>query len=158
MTLIPDWFQDNFVDVEQLIIDMYAKILPAFEGGRWTPDSWLDQIDPDPMLTVIRLPGGYTDWDKGYDECLVQISIVTGNPDSSKKAMDVVRATLLPIQGFKFMMADGFTALIHKAAPAAGPQMLTAQQQLDTRVVNASFMVRVGLKSRIRYEQLVRSL
>ena len=156
--LIPEWFQDNFVNVEQLIIDMYSKILPAFESGRWTPDHWLDQIDPDPMLTVIRLPGGHVDWDKGYDECLAQISIVTSSPDDSMDAMSVVRGTLLPISGFKFTMEDGFTAYIHGAAESSGPQMLTAQQQLDVRVVPATFRIRVGLKSRARYEQIIRSL
>lgn len=156
--LIPAWFEDNFVNVEDLFVQLLTKMLPAWDAGIWTPDSWLDNASPGPMLTVIRLPGGHVDVEKGYDECLVQISAISGDRNDSCDAMSVIRASLLPMQGFKFTMDDEYTAFIHCVNEASGPQMLTAQQQLDVRVVPATFHVRLGMKSRARYDRILRSL
>lgn len=156
--LIPEWFEDNFVNVEDLFIELLTKVLPAWASGTWTPDSWLDEANPDPMLTVIRLPGGHVNVEMGYDECLVQISAISTSRDDSSNAMSVIRASLLPMDGFKFTMADGYTAFVHCVNEASGPQMLTAQQQLDVRVVPATFHVRLGMKSRARYDRIIRGL
>lgn len=156
--LIPAWFEDNFVNVEDLFVQLLTKMLPAWESGIWTPDSWLDEAVPVPMLTAIRLPGGHVNVEMNYDECLVQVSAISTSRDDSCNAMSVIRASLLPMDGFKFAMDDGYTAFIQKVNEASGPQMLTAQQQLDVRVVPATFSVRVGMKSRARYDRIIRSL
>lgn len=158
MTLLPAWFENNFLNIENLMIDIFTKVVPAVPAGVWTPDSWLDQRDPDPMLSFVRLPGGRVDYAAGYDECFIQAVVVTGDRDDSNDVMSLIRACLLPMQAVKFLMADGFTALIHCVEEVAGPQMLTSGQQIDTRVVPATFKVRVGLRSRARYDQIIRAL
>jgi hypothetical protein len=156
---LPDWYQDNFVNLENLCIDVFSKVLPDIESGCWTPNDWLDnQTPPDPQLWFFRLPGGRVDYDKNYDEGLIQAMAVSPSRDDSWRIMSVVRAVLLPMQGYKFTMADGFTAQIHSAEEVGGPQMVTPAQQIDTRVVSAVFKVRVGLRSRERYLDRIRAL
>ena len=157
--MIPSWFEDNFVDIEQLLIDLFKKVFPEIPEDRvgvWTPDDWLDDdlspLEVLPLLTFVRLPGGVVDWEQNYDECLVQASIVTGSRATSIQVMSVIRACLLPMSGFKFTMDDGLTAQIHKCSEISGPQLLSPGQEIDTRVVPATFRVRVGLRSRKRYE------
>lgn len=156
--MIPEWFSHNFVNVENLMIDLFGKVFPGVECGCWTPDSWLDAAVPDPVLWFFRVPGGTVDYERGYDEAFIQVNAVTGSRDDSWSIMSVVRAVLLPMQGFKFAMADGFTAQVHGVAEVAGPQLLTPEQQLDTRMVSGLFRVRVGLRSRDRYLDAVRAL
>lgn len=158
MIELPDWYKDNFVNLENLMIDIFAKVTPGVESGCWTPDDWLTDEDPAPALWFFRLPGGRVDYDKGYDEGLVQVLAVSPSRDDSWALMSLVRSVLLPMQGFKFRMADGFTAQVHSAEEVGGPQMLTPEQQIDTRVVSAAFRVRVGLRSRERYLDRVRAL
>lgn len=158
MIVLPDWFKHNFVNIENLLIDIFTKVVPSCPSGVWTADEWLDQPDPDPMLSFVRLPGGRVDYDAGYDECFFQAIAVTGDRDDSNDVMSLIRACLLPMKGFKFKMADGFTALIHCCEEVAGPQMLTSGQQIDTRVVPATFKIRVGLRSRERYDLIIRDL
>ncbi|TDK86280.1 hypothetical protein [Mycolicibacterium mucogenicum] len=156
--VLPDWYQANFVNLENLMIDIFSKVLPGVESGCWTPDDWLDQQTPEPQLWFFRVPGGRVDYQQNYDEGLMQVVAVTGSRDDSWQVMSLVRAVLLPMQGFKFTMADGFTAQIHSADEVAGPQVLTPAQQIDTRMVSATFKVRVGLRSRERYGDRVRAL
>ncbi|TDK87112.1 hypothetical protein [Mycolicibacterium mucogenicum] len=156
--LLPDWYQGNFANQENLMIDMFSKVLPGVESGCWTPDDWLEaQTPPEPQLWFFRVPGGRVDYQQNYDEGLIQVLAVSGSRDDSWSLMGVVRAVLLPMQGFKFTMADGFTAQIHSAEEVAGPQTLTPAQQIDTRMVSATFKVRVGLRSRERYGDRVRA-
>ncbi|OMC55373.1 hypothetical protein A5747_13350 [Mycobacterium sp. IS-836] len=156
--IIPDWFKDNFVDIEQLMIDLFGKVFPGTKMGIWEDDDWLDQSDPEPLLTFIRLPGGHVDYEKNYDECLIQATVITTDRTLSNKAMSVIRAVLLPIEGLKFKMNDGYTAQIHCAEEVSGPELLTHEQQIDTRVVPATFRIRVGLRNRTRYDQIISGL
>lgn len=156
--VLPDWFKQNFINVENLLIDIFTKVVPSAPSGVWTADSWTDQTDPDPMLSFVRLPGGRVDYDAGYDECFIQAIAVTGDRDDSISLMSLIRACLLPMKGFKFTMSDSYTALVHCVDEVAGPQMLTSGQQIDTRVVPATFKIRVGLRSRDRYLQIISGL
>ncbi|WP_458454565.1 phage tail termination protein [Mycobacteroides abscessus] len=158
MVTLPGWFKNNFVNVENLMIDIFTKVFPDIESGCWTPEDWLDQVQPDPVLKFFRMPGGRVDWQRGFDECFIQATAVTNSRDESWDVMSVVRAVLLPMQGYKFTMADGFTAQIHTVEEVLGPQLLMPNQQLDTRVVNCQFRVSVGLRSRDNYLREVAAL
>jgi len=158
MLELPDWYQDNFVNLENLMIDLFGKAVAGVETGCWMPDDWIEDDDPEPALWFFRLPGGHVDYDRNFDEGLIQVMAVTGSRDASWRLMSLVRAVLLPMQGFKFTMADGYTAQIHSVEETSGPQMLTPGQQIDTRVVLAAFKVRVGLRSRERYLDRIRAL
>lgn len=140
------------------MIFIIGKLLPGFTVGRWTPDSWLDQVIPGPMATAIRLPGGHMDIFEGYDECLLQVAITTGTPEDSNQAMSLLRAVLCPIEGMPVTMPDGYQAYIHWFRETSGPQMLTVQQHLDMRVIPATFRVRVGMKNRTRYDDVLRAI
>ncbi|OYN81776.1 hypothetical protein [Mycolicibacterium sphagni] len=152
--VLPDWYEDSFVNVENLLIDLFGDLLPDCETGCWAPDDWLDNKLPvKPVIWFFRLPGGRVDWSGRKDECQVQVMVVTGSRDDSWRLMDFVRSMLLPMQGDKYKMADGYTAHIHKADEVAGPQLLTPGQRIDTRVVTATFQVSVSMKSAKNYKQ-----
>lgn len=158
MLELPDWYSQTFVNVENLLIDLFGKVIPSVGCGCWTPDDWLETQEPEPALWFFRVPGGHVDFERNADEAVVQVMAVTPSRDDSWSLISLVRAVLLPMQGFKFTMADGFTAQIHSADEVTGPQMLTPAQQIDTRVVSATFGLRVGLRSRERYLDQVRAL
>lgn len=157
---LPDWYDEAFVNVENLLIDLFSKLLPGVESGCWCPDDWLDsdQTAPEPMLWFFRMPGGDVDWQRRTDECFMQVMVVTGSRDDSWRVMNFVRAVLLPWQGEKFRMDDGYTAQIHGADEVSGPQLLTPGQQIDTRVVTATFKISVGLKSAKHFKQNIAAL
>lgn len=158
MVVLPVWFKDNFVNVENLMVDLFTKVVPDVESGCWTPDGWLDQVNPDPVLRFFRMPGGRVDWQRGHDECFVQVCAVTGSRADSWRLISLVRAVLLPMQGYKFKMDDGYTAQVHCVEEVSGPQILMPEQQLDTRIVTAQFRVSVGLRSRDNYLREVAAL
>lgn len=159
MTLtLPEWFEDNFVDIESLLIDLFTRILPDVEVGCWYADDWLDDPAPEPQLLFFRLPGSRVDYDKNSDTCNVQAVAVTPSRDDSWRLMNFVRSVLLPMQGFKVPMEDGFTASVWSTDDISGPQLLTPGQEIDNRVVSSVFAIRVGLRSRKRYDQLIADL
>lgn len=163
-SIIPDWFRDNFVDIEQLLIDLFGKVFPALASanpvgiGIWEDDDWIDQSDPDPLLTFIRLPGGQVNYQNNTDQCFIQATALTTDRNESNRMISVIRSILLPMQGFKFTMNDGFTARIDCVEEVSGPQMLTHGQQVDLRVVPVTFKVTVGLRDRTRYDAIIRGL
>jgi hypothetical protein len=150
---LPDWYEDNFVNIENLFIDIFTKLLPGVESGCWAPDDWIENPNPDPTIWFFRLPGGQVDWSGRKDECQLQVMCVTGNRDDSWRLMNFVRGILLPMQGDKFKMADGYTAQIRCDKEVAGPQLLTPGQRIDNRVVNAVFQVSVSMKTARNYKE-----
>lgn len=156
--VLPEWFEDNFVDVESLLIDLFSRILPDVGIGCWYADDWLDDATPDPQLLFFRLPGAQVDYDRNSDVCHVQVIAITPSRDDSWRLINLVRAVILPMQGFRVPMEDGFNAQVWATEDVAGPQLLTPGQQIDTRVVTAVFSIRVGLRSRKRYDQIIADL
>lgn len=141
------------------MIDIFTKVFPAIESGCWCPDDWLEsQIDPEPQLWWFRLPGGHVDWQNRKDQCFMQCMAITGSRDDSWDVMNGVRAILLPWQGDKFKMADGYTAQMWCADEITGPQMLTPGQQIDTRVVTAVFKLSIGMKTASNYKAQIAAL
>lgn len=159
VSLVPEWYEDNFVNVENLLIDLFTKLFPAFETGCWCPDDWLDeQIIVDPTIWVFRLPGGVVDWQRRTDECFMQVNVVTGSRDDSWEVMNAIRAILLPMSGDKFTMDDGYTAQFHSCSEITGPEALTEAQQIDTRIVTAVFRIGVGMKTAKNYKKVIAEL
>lgn len=155
---LPEWFENNFIDVETLMIDLFSKVLPNILVGCWEADDWLDDPEPEPQLLFFRLPGSRVDYDRNSDICHMQVVAITDSRDDSWRLMNLVRAVILPMQGFRFVMEDGFTATIWATEDVAGPELLTPGQQIDTRVVASVFSIRVGLRSRKRYDQTIADL
>lgn len=156
--VLPEWFEDNFVDVESMLIDLFARILPDVNVGCWVADDWLDDPNPEPELLFFRLPGARVDYDRNSDICHVQVVAVSPSRDDSWRLMNLVRAIILPMQGFRIPMEDGFQAQVWYGEDIAGPQLLTPEQQIDNRVVSSVFSLRVGLRSRKRYDQIIAGL
>ena len=155
---LPEWFEDNFVDVESMLIDLFGRIVPDIDVGCWYADDWLDDPEPRTQLLFFRLPGAPVDYDRNSDICHVQVVAVTPSRDDSWRLMNLVRAVLLPMQGFRIPLEDGSKAQVWCTADVAGPELLTPGQQLDNRVVVAMFSLRVGLRSRKRYDQIIADL
>lgn len=156
--VLPEWFENNFVDVESMLISLFERIVPNVNVGCWFADDWLDDPTPEPELLFFRLPGARVDYEKNSDICHVQVVAVTDSRDDSWRLMNLVRAVMLPMQGFKIPMEDGFQASVWCTDDIAGPQMLTPGQQIDNRVVSSVFSLRVGMRSRKRYDQIVADL
>lgn len=156
---LPEWLEENFVNVENLMIDLFTKVFPKYTSGCWTPDDWFNkEVEPDPLLLFFRLPGGRVDWEQRKDQCFIQTMIVTDTRDDSWALMNGVRSILLPMSGEKVKMSDGYTAQIHGAKEVAGPQLLTPGQQIDTRVVTAVFEMSVSMKTAKNYKQFLAAL
>lgn len=155
---LPDWYEDNFVDVESMLIDLFSRLVPTLNVGCWEADDWLDDPNPEPELLFFRLPGARVDYDRNSDLCHVQVVAVTPSRDDSWRLIDFVRAIVLPMQGFRIRMENGYTAQVWCTEDIAGPQLLTPEQQIDNRVVTAVFSFRVGLRSRKRYDQIIAEL
>jgi hypothetical protein len=155
---LPAWYDNNFVDVESMLIDLFTRILPGVESGCWYADDWLDDATPDPQLLFFRLPGARVDYNKNSDICHVQVVALTPSRDDSWRLMSFVRSIILPMQGFSVEMSDGFNAQVWCTDDIAGPQLLTPGQQIDTRVITSVFSLRVGLRSRKRYDQIIAEL
>ena len=156
--VLPEWFEENFVDVEQMLIDLFTRLVPDVEVGCWSADDWLDEPSPQPQLLFFRLPGSRVDYDRNSDVCHVQVVAITESRDDSWRLMNFVRAVILPMQGFRIPMEDGFTAQVWTTEDIAGPELLSPGQQIDTRVVASVFSIRVGLRSRKRYDQNIADL
>jgi len=58
--------------------------------------------------------------------------------------MNPAKAIVLPMQGFRIPMSDGFTAQVWSTRDVAGRQLLSPGQQIDTRVVSSVFSLEVG--------------
>jgi hypothetical protein len=155
---LPEWFDNNFVDIEEMLIDFFAGLLPDVNIGCWTADDWLDDPEPEPELLFFRLPGTRVDYDRNSDTAYIQVVAVTSSRDDSWRLMNFVRAIVLPMQGFPIPMEDGFTAKVWSTDDVSGPQLLSPGQEIDSRVVSAVFAVRVGLRSRKRYDQIIADL
>lgn len=156
---LPSWYEDNFVNIENLFIEMFDRVFPGFETGCWAPDDWLDdQLPAAPTIWVFRLPGGKVDWQARKDQCQLQVMVVTPSRDDSWRVMDVVRSVLLPMSGDKFTMDDGYTAQVQCAGEVAGPQLLTPGQAIDTRIVSATFSVSVSMKTAKNYKDSLSAL
>ena len=155
---LPDWYEDNFVDVESMLIDFFTRLLPGVECGCWNADDWLDDPNPQPQLMFFRLPGARVDYDRNSDLCHVQVVAVTPSRDDSWRLIDFVRSVMFPMHGFRIPMEDGFTATVWTTDDVSGPELLTPEQQIDNRVVTAVFYLRVGLRSRKRYDQIISGL
>ncbi len=154
----PDWYEDTFVDVESMLIDLFSRLLPGVECGCWSADDWLDEPEPHPQLLFFRLPGVRVDYDRFSDVCHVQVAAISPSRDDSWRLIDFVRSVILPMQGFRIEMADGFTATVWVSDDVSGPELLTPEQQIDNRVVTAVFYLRVGLRSRKRYDRFISEL
>lgn len=151
--VLPDWYEPAFVNGENLFIDMFSDLLPDALCGCWAPDDWADAAVIQPTLWFFRVPGGRVDWDSRKDEFELQVMAVTESRNDSWLLMDFVRTMLLPMQGDVYKMADGYKAQIHKVTEVSGPQLLTPNQRIDTRVVTANFRVAVSMKSANNYKQ-----
>lgn len=154
MLTLPGWYEEPFVNVENLLIDIFSDLLPDYDVGCWAMDDWLTGGNPvSPTVWFFRVPGGRVDWSARKDECQVQVLVATGSRDDSWRLMNFVRAILLPMQGDKYKMTDGYTAQIHRAEEVVGPQLLTPGQRVDTRVVTANFQISVSMKSAKSFKQ-----
>lgn len=156
--VLPEWYEEKFVDVEGLFIDLFTALLPAVDVGCWYADDWLDDPSPDPQLQFFRLPGARVDLGRNSDVCHVQALAVSDLRDDSWRLINFVRSIVLPMQGAKVRMSDGFTASVWCSDDVSGPQMLTPAQQIDNRVIPWVFSVRVGLRSRKRYDDVLAGL
>lgn len=159
MTLVlPEWYEEKFVNVEDLFIDLFDVLLPEVDVGCWYADDWLDDPSPGPQLQFFRLPGVRVDLDRNSDVCHVQALAVSDSRDDSWRLINFVRSLVLPMQGAKVRMSDGFIASVWCSEDVSGPQMLTPAQQIDNRVIPWVFSVRVGLRSRKRYDAVLAEL
>lgn len=162
---LPDWWEDNYVDQERLLIGLFEQLLPEVECGRWQPDDYLDQESGQPVdietprLWFWRQPGGVEDYQRGHDTGVIEVTAVSGHPDYSNRLQDFVRTILLPMEGQKVKMEDGYVATIQCVnGLTGGPQMSTPGQRIDERISTCLYTVTVGLRSRKRYSDKLREL
>ncbi|WP_042789066.1 hypothetical protein [Mycobacteroides abscessus] len=161
---LPDWWEDNYVDQERLLIGLFEQLLPDVTCGRWKSDDYLDEqgrpVDiAVPELWFWRQPGGVEDYQRGHDIGVIEVTAVSGHPDYSNRLQDFVRSILIPIEGQKVKMEDGFVATIQCVEGlTGGPQMSLPGQRIDERISTYLYKITVGLRSRKRYGDKLREL
>ncbi|MEC4833758.1 hypothetical protein R2362_03080 [Mycobacteroides chelonae] len=156
---IPAWFEDNFFDIERLLMNMFDQLAPDVSFACWKWNAWIDGEDAGPAVFFYKMPGGAVDWQQQREHHLVQAIAVTQDPDESKVLMSFVRGVLLSLDdGAKVKDHNGDTAQIFETCEKAAPFMMNDEDRADDRVVPATFLVSTNLKSRKRYADMVRAL
>lgn len=156
---IPAWFENNFFDIERLLMHVFGQLAPDVTFGCWKPDLWVDGQGDVPAVWFFKLPGAVVDWERNRENHLIQAVAVTDDPDASKGLAGFVRGILMSLSdGAKVTGEDGDTAQFWGAEERSAPYMLSPEQQFDARVVPATFCVTTNLRSNKRYTDMVRAL
>lgn len=145
--MIPNWYQDNFHDIEAAFVDFFQRVFPDINCVSWIPDDWFDNQE-EPLLRFMRIPPGYVEWQARKEECSVQVAAaIPANPpnpnrDQAWQVINVVRACLLPMDGFPIQYSTSGgdrEVFIHGVEETAGPQLLPELGVPDARVVPVTF-------------------
>ena len=151
--MIPEWYKNNFHDIESALVDLFQKVFPSIKCVSWIPDDWFEKGgDTDPLLRFMRIPPGYVHWETRREECSVQVAAAippdydayVPNRDRAWQVINVVRACLLPMDGFPiaYETSDGDREVfIHGVEESVGPQVLPELGVPDARVVPVTFKI-----------------
>lgn len=168
--MIPEWYRNNFHDIEAALTDFSQKVFPDIQCVSWIPDTWFQEGgDTEPLLRFMRIPPGYVNWFERKEECSVQCAAAippdyttpAPNRDQAWQVINVLRACLLPMDGFPITYATSYgdrEVFINGVEESVGPQLLPEIGVPDARVVPVTFRLCFDIDSADGYLNELRAL
>lgn len=164
---LPSWYdqdQPPYEDVEALICDLFAWLIPAIPAVTWLPDSWYET--PQPILVAHRA-AGRADESYPHDYATVQIAAMARSRSEAWELLGFVRVVMQAVSGgFKvprsFFRENGqrVRTQVMSVEEWAGP-IQSSDEFADDRRVTANYRVLVR-ENRFRspdyYRQIMNTL
>jgi hypothetical protein len=144
--LFPAWYEGGFVDIERLLTDWFAALLPAITCLTWFPpeEELLYQIEQGTIYLRIFRSGGRIVFDEesgdgNVDRSHVQFAGMSASRDLSWEVIEFVRNVLYCFKRGGARMTTASTyATITCIGEVTGP-MLTPEAFRDQRLVPITF-------------------
>ena len=166
--MVPDWYVNNFHDIEAAFVDFFQKVFPDITTCSWIPDDWFQEGgDTAPFLRFMRIPPGQVNWFERQEECSVQCAVgvppKAGEPtrDQAWQVINVLRACVLPMVAFPMKYSTSYgdrEVLIIGVNETVGPQLLPEIGVPDDRVVPVTFRVCFDIQNANDYLAILRDL
>ncbi len=145
MTLsLPAWYHGGFIDVEELICDLFTWLLkdadPEIPVVTWLQEEYYE--DPQPTLRVHRA-GGKAMEGLPFDYAVVSLAALSRTRKESWELITFVRHVMAAVSGgFKVPRPDGTRTQINSVDEWAGPVQVL-DEFIDDRLVTANYRVLV---------------
>lgn len=161
MTLnLPPWWHEGFVDVEDLLCDLFEWLLDGtgIEVCTWLTEDYYE--DPRPVIRVHRAAGKAVDG-LPFDHAVVQIGVLSRVRRDSWRLIEFVRHVMAACQGgFKVPRKDGTHTQINSVEEWAGP-VQALDEFVDDKFVSVNYRVLVRGSRRYSpdyYRQIMNNL
>jgi hypothetical protein len=140
----PAWYQGGQPDVERVMRDLFAALLPSVSVVSWLPPDYAAQLtDGIAFLRVFRMGGRLNIENRNWvDETRVQVAALTATRDDSWALIEFVRQVLYAYRdgGNVSVSSNGSTAFIEVPGEVVGPQLIPEAMR-DERLVPVTFDV-----------------
>ncbi|MFM8798895.1 MAG: hypothetical protein ACKODT_08055 [Fluviibacter sp.] len=138
---LPDWFKGGFVDVEELICDLFSWLL----GNDIPVVTWLVEdyyLNPRPVIRVHRATGRAVDG-MPFDHAVVQIGVLSRSRQDSWELISFVRHVMAACSGgFKVPRQDGTKTQINSVEEWVGP-VQALDEFVDDKFVSVNYRILV---------------
>lgn len=156
---LPDWYKGGFLDVEELICDLFSWLL----GDEIPVVTWLIEdyyLNPRPVIRVHRAMGKAVDG-MPFDHAVVQIGVLSRSRKDSWELIGFVRHVMAACSGgFKVPRQDGTHTQINSVEEWVGP-VQALDEFVDDKFVSVNYRILVREPRRISpdyYRQIINNL
>lgn len=138
---LPEWFKGGFVDIEDLLCDLFSWLLgEGIPVVTWLTDDFYE--NPRPVIRIHRAGGRAADG-LPFDNAIVQIGVLSQSRHDSWQLIHFVRHVMAACSGgFKVPRADGAKTQINSVEEWAGP-VQAPDEFIDDRFVSANYKILV---------------
>lgn len=144
MITYPAWYQGGCPDVERVLRDLLASLLPDVSVVSWLPPDYANQLlDGTAFIRVFRMGGRLNIENRNWvDETRVQVAALTASRNDSWALIEFVRQVLYSFRdgGTVSVTSNGSTAFIEVPGEVVGPQLIPEAMR-DERLVPVTFDV-----------------
>ena len=142
MTLsLPSWYRGGFIDVEDLLCDLFVWLL----GEEIPVVTWLVEdyyVNPRPVIRVHRAAGKAVDG-MPFDHAVVQIGVLSQSRQDSWQLAEFVRQVMAACSGgFKVPRQDGTVTQINSVEEWAGP-VQALDEYVDDKFISINYRILV---------------
>ena len=142
--VLPEWYEREFVDVEQLFYDYFTLLLPDVKVYSWLPNNYYEPggLGTEPTLRIWRQPGG-RDVELRTDEALIQIAAISDSSATSWELIEFCMSMMDVLNnGFKIPRPDGSRTSVKDVVVWLGPQQVP-EFPIDEKFVPMTWKVSV---------------
>ena len=138
---LPDWWHGGFVDVEELLCDLFSWLL----GDEIPVVTWLVEDyyrNPRPVIRVHRAQGRAIDG-LPFDHAVVSMGVLSRSRRESWELIAFIRHVMAACSGgFKVPRADGTHTQINSVEEWGGP-VQALDEFIDDKFVSANYKIHV---------------